>query len=84
VFLLEPDMLLFIPKGCAHNFTKLSVEDIRYLVKLMESWSEWEDICHGVERQMRGVHQHLLRLNELAKGKTEMFAQNFGSVALDW
>ena len=84
VFLLEPDMMLHIPKACIHGFTKLSRSDIAYLLKLMEGWEEWEKIHNGIKGVFAEIERTLKDCHNLAEDPEAKDTVNFGSVALDW
>ena len=77
-------MSLHIPKGCVHNFSKLTKGDIKHLLHLMQSWSEWEKISPGVGKQLKGLYQHLERLGQLTEDLPDSVPQNFASAAMDW
>ena len=85
VFLQEPDMAVHIPKGAMHNFTKLTVDDINRLLRLMERWDEWDVISPGVQQRLHPLECHLKKLSALAQtAPPSALRQNFGTVAGDW
>jgi len=84
VFLLEPNVMLHLPKGCLHSFTKLSKRDMKTLLSLMEDWRPWEGIHCGVEEELRGLEAHLNKCDRMAQTGNDDEAVNFVSIASDW
>ena len=76
-------MMLHIPKGCIHSFTKLGYDDANYLLQLMARWNEWETIHPGVKKMFQKIQRHLeADVSAITQGAPP--TRNFLSVAHDW
>lgn len=67
-----------------HAFTKLAKDDITHLLRLMSTWSEWEEIYSDIRKHLSGLKEHLEQCDAMAKMENAPNATNFGSIAWDW